>query len=564
MKKILMLLFLVFSINLFADEISDLKQEISKLKEEVEMNKLMLDDLMGSGESSGPKASFRINGFIEFRYEDMTWESNNKKSEAPLTYGAWSYADPGQFGVKNLNMYFDFSYGNKIRAFSEIKFLNNPTGVEEFMYDDRTVANDGNGSFISFGSTYIERAWIDYKVNDSFKVKAGKFFTPYGIWNVEHGAPILPSIKVPITIAYGILPNRQVGINFHGDRLIGDWEFGYNAYVSNGRGDWTIENNINKAFGMNFNFKVPTKYLKSLAFGFGVYSGKEILKANQNYLKKVNMADGSSEYLVFSKEVENEVREKSFAAHFAAAWKKIELNAEYIYNKLKYDDLTGINNLNYRLFYRPDNKKFIDGTVANSSVQALSGGLKLLGADSSTTTTISDYVTFLDGQITGATAIYGAGSDTVINLMTVRGGLLTIQSKYQADTVGEVVGMTTVEGVASVLNTEYGNACPLLDKSITRKGFYALLQYHLTTNITPYFLYELTDPGENDAFQKVQVTAIGINYKPLPVVTLKMEYSMQRFKDEESLMYDNDTVILDGKDRKEDFNYFQTSVSYAF
>ena len=276
MKCKLTALFLLAAFCIFimqpaiADDIADLKNEIKLLKEQFEMQKAMTEELMGDQMATTAKQEFKIAGFIEFRYENMDIEAgpwvDATQTGSKVAYKLWKNRERGQFSVRNLNVYSDFTYGKNVRAFMEVKYMEYPTGGTKYT-GDMTVADDGNGSFISHGSIYIERAWLDYKLKDTLKLQFGKILTPFGIWNVEHGAPVLPSIRVPASISYGFVPTNFVGVNLHGNKLLGNWEVEYNMWLSNGRGVWNVETNANKGIGASLNIKAPVKFLNKLVFG---------------------------------------------------------------------------------------------------------------------------------------------------------------------------------------------------------------------------------------------------------------------------------------------------------
>ena len=85
------------------------------------------------------------------------------------------------------------------------------------------------------GYTVIERAHLDWTDVSWLKVRVGNFFTPFGIWNVDHGTPTLISVQLPGLIQTRVMPIRQTGIQIYGNTFSGDWELGYMATVSNGR-----------------------------------------------------------------------------------------------------------------------------------------------------------------------------------------------------------------------------------------------------------------------------------------------------------------------------------------
>jgi hypothetical protein len=78
---------------------------------------------------------------------------------------------------------------------------------------------------------------------------AGYFFTPFGIWNVDHGTPTLISLLLPSFQADQFLPNHQLGVQLYGSVYTTGWELGYHAYVANNRTPSQVDFDDGKTFG---------------------------------------------------------------------------------------------------------------------------------------------------------------------------------------------------------------------------------------------------------------------------------------------------------------------------
>jgi hypothetical protein len=85
------------------------------------------------------------------------------------------------------------------------------------------------------GAIILERAQIEWSGAEWLNVKAGYWFTPYGIWNIDHGSPTLIALNEPQFVVFEGFPARQVGIDVNGLFHATAWDFEYHAYVSNGR-----------------------------------------------------------------------------------------------------------------------------------------------------------------------------------------------------------------------------------------------------------------------------------------------------------------------------------------
>lgn len=82
----------------------------------------------------------------------------------------------------------------------------------------------------------VERAYFDVNFSDQLNVRVGKFITPAGIWNVDHGSPVVLTVRQPIqTTLTPIFPEAQTGLMVHGRYFLGDHDLEYAMYGSSGR-----------------------------------------------------------------------------------------------------------------------------------------------------------------------------------------------------------------------------------------------------------------------------------------------------------------------------------------
>ncbi len=150
------------------------------------------------------------------------------------------------FVIGNLNLYFDAQPIKDWRALVEIRFTNAPQGLVTNYgglagtYERvDTKQNDPHAAQLNApmwrGSTVIERAWIEWNRLQPLKVRVGNWFTPFGIWNEDHGTPTLISLALPQFMLQSWMPVRQTGVMAHGNTFSGEWELGYSATFSNGR-----------------------------------------------------------------------------------------------------------------------------------------------------------------------------------------------------------------------------------------------------------------------------------------------------------------------------------------
>jgi hypothetical protein len=86
----------------------------------------------------------------------------------------------------------------------------------------------------------IERAYLEWKPADWFGVRAGRFLTPFGIWNEDHGSPVLIGVDYPQFMNFNLVPLQQLGLEAFGSVGLGDdvrMEYAVTFANSNGPSD---------------------------------------------------------------------------------------------------------------------------------------------------------------------------------------------------------------------------------------------------------------------------------------------------------------------------------------
>ena len=109
------------------------------------------------------------------------------------------------------------------------------------------------------GNVALEYGFVEYAVNDLVKLRLGKMFTPFGIFNEIHTAkPAFLSVKEAagtnkteriVKDAFRFFPRWGTGISLHGDGQVGDGYLDYDILIANGEQDETnpFEEDNNKA-----------------------------------------------------------------------------------------------------------------------------------------------------------------------------------------------------------------------------------------------------------------------------------------------------------------------------
>lgn len=219
--------------------------------EEAEMAALLADD---GAEAVEDDPALRIYGFADFGVQ-RAW------AEKSSPVANFIEANATSFVIGNLNLYFDAKPADKWRTLIEVHLtnaphglVNSPGGLAGTFDREDTYQIDPHGSGLNVplwrGSIAIERAWAEWQAHQLIKVRVGNYFTPWGIWNIDHGSPTLITLNLPQMILQYVFPIRQTGIQLYGSAFFGEWQLGYHATLSNGRNEVSnFDFNDGKALG---------------------------------------------------------------------------------------------------------------------------------------------------------------------------------------------------------------------------------------------------------------------------------------------------------------------------
>ncbi len=145
------------------------------------------------------------------------------------------------------------SYAFELKGFGSVTFTKSTDGAEEFRHGDFAVGAVDlflaesledievlSEIALENGVIDVERFTIGYTFSDALRVRAGRFHTPLGLWNItyHHGAQIQPTIDRPEFLKFeddgGILPTHVVGVYLSGRASTGVGTVEYGAALGNG------------------------------------------------------------------------------------------------------------------------------------------------------------------------------------------------------------------------------------------------------------------------------------------------------------------------------------------
>jgi hypothetical protein len=267
-----------------------------------------------------------IYGFVDFTYSH--W----------ITDFAFS-APYNSFAVGNFNLYLASELGDGWRSLSEVRFTYLPHGNQTadatgtFTRTDTTVGDYTDlGRPMRWGGIAIQRAWLEYTAHPLLTVRGGHWLTPYGIWNVDHGSPVIIGVRRPFIVGESLFPSSQTGLELYGTHGLDELQLGYHLTLSNGRGpvDNYLDLNENKAVGGRLFGRLDSSF-GTLTLGVSAYRG-DYTDRTQAFA-----ADAEGNFTAeFARTADYD--ELSYAADLKWEYAGFWLQSEAIVNEVAYED----------------------------------------------------------------------------------------------------------------------------------------------------------------------------------------------------------------------------------
>lgn len=239
-------------------------EDDSTSEESIDLDALLASD----SELPGDEYRLQLYGFTDFTFNQPLADQ--------------SFLSPySTFWVGNFNLYIGSELGRNWRTLAEVRFTYLPHGQAPYVDTTQPRIDTQVGDYADYdrpmrwGGVEIERAWVEYTANNWLSVRAGQWLTPYGIWNVDHGSPVIVGVVRPYVVGDALFPERQTGIQFHGGTQLGGTQLGYHLTVSNGRGpiDSYRDLDNNKALGWRL-FMRNESSIGAISLGFSGYWGR--------------------------------------------------------------------------------------------------------------------------------------------------------------------------------------------------------------------------------------------------------------------------------------------------
>lgn len=221
-------------------------------------------DMLDLGATGGFDDSLHLYGFADF-----TWMSLRSRTAAiPKTTS---------FGVGKLNVYLRKELTPRWRSLAEVRFLFAPNGAiaQDGSFIDTAVSDSANFErAIRWGGISIERAYLEYDVARWLTVRAGRWLTPYGIWNIDHGSPTIIGASRPYMVGEQFFPESQTGLAAFGARPFGESTLEYHLTLSNGRNFYEATRDPDSSPAVGGRLAYETPMAGKLRLGASAYFGR--------------------------------------------------------------------------------------------------------------------------------------------------------------------------------------------------------------------------------------------------------------------------------------------------
>lgn len=217
--------------------------------------------------AAGFDDKLNVYGFADFGYNGYHFP----KAYPPVIPDG----DSRTFFLGNLNVYLAKNLTPRARTLAEIRFtfLPNASSNLDGSYVSTTVRDVTDyDRVVQWGGIIIERAYVEYDLTEHVTIRGGHWLTPYGIWNTDHGSPVIIATIRPFIIGQEMFPEHQTGLDLFGSYTERGFKLGYHATASNGRGGAEAQTDVDYklAFGGRLELETPW----GLRIGGSYYRGR--------------------------------------------------------------------------------------------------------------------------------------------------------------------------------------------------------------------------------------------------------------------------------------------------
>lgn len=174
------------------------------------------------------------------------------------------------FRVRNFSLFFSKAIQKNWQLFSELEFEDAPF-----------IRSNPNNNAISTvqGKFLVEQMYIKYHPSVRWDIVAGRYLTPFGIWNVYHYDPYVPTQRRPLMLRV-LFPVYSDGVQFRYSFNPGLGLINSELYLANGTGNsGRFDRNVSKAIGGKIN--ITPNFLTDMNFGASIFRDKDNLNVTR-------------------------------------------------------------------------------------------------------------------------------------------------------------------------------------------------------------------------------------------------------------------------------------------
>jgi hypothetical protein len=321
-------------------------EELAALKEAHEAHVLGMDQDGLEAADETFKPFLNIYGFFQTNFVKFWYEKDSMLGGYVLEDSSFN---------SNFNLFISSKMTETLSFLGELAFFFSPHGeVKSFEVSglpdtafervDTRVADPINptstGIGFHYGSISIERIHLTYSPRDWLNILVGRFLTPYGIWNIDHCAPVVLTAHLPYLQLNRLVPLSQTGIQVHGRFF--PWErvyFDYAVTLSNGQGptESVFDLNENKGLGVRLHLKLD---FDKLTVSGGTYAYHDKVTTDKKMIGFKGVSPGSEQKdkdFWLEREAVEVYKNYILASDLKIEFWGILLQAEYVFRYTQYE-----------------------------------------------------------------------------------------------------------------------------------------------------------------------------------------------------------------------------------
>ncbi|MEP5047263.1 MAG: hypothetical protein ABJ006_02860, partial [Balneola sp.] len=220
-------------------------RSISDLTLELEEQHYLIEELIKKDENR-----MQVSGYADVEY---------KGSDSPGV--------SEEFRMHHLSLFFTKKFDNKFKFFSEIEYEDAPK------FDG---INDGSGELEeASGTIFVEAVNFDWNYSQLINLRAGRFFSPAGIWSEDHYPPFVATQERPMHI-FRIFPQFVDGVSGFGRQYLTDLiSVDYNVFIGNGESSISGKKDLNSNKATGFRGRIQLPLWDEFNLGFTLYNDNE-------------------------------------------------------------------------------------------------------------------------------------------------------------------------------------------------------------------------------------------------------------------------------------------------